>query len=515
MRIRRWAPLLVTGALATLAPTLMPARASAADPLHRFHHQRPEWHRCGATMPAAYRCATLKVPLDYRRPTGKTIDLAVSRMKTSTPGKRHGVMLFNPGGPGMPGALMPMVMADTMPETVRERYDLIGFDPRGVGRSTPLSCGLTTAEQSIKRPYHPGTFQKDVAWARSIAGKCRAHHGDDLRHFTTRNTARDMDVLRAVLGEKKISYLGTSYGTYLGAVYTQLFPERTDRFVLDSAVDPARIWRGMFQSWAKGAEEAFPRWARWTARHDATYHLGTTPAAVRKTFWDLVARADRKPVPHNGDTLNGDGIRATMQPLFVTPEFAAETVADLHKAAAGSGKPAKDTAPAEGAEPADGAGDSGPGDDAPADNSPAAFWSLACGDTAWPRDPAQYRRDAARDKRAYPLYGDFTSNITPCAFWAEPAEPATTVNNTTGVLTVQNQWDSQTPLASGLGMHRALKGSRMLYVAGGEGHGVYKKDPRTCADRTINAYLTTGQLPPHDLTCKVSGAPAEGTTPAH
>ncbi len=215
MRIGRMAPLLAVGVTATLLPALSPARASAAEPLARFTNQKPAWHRCDTSLPAAYQCATIKVPLDYSRPGSRTVKLAVSRIRTSVPGRRHGAILFNPGGPGGEGLDMPLMMKDTMPEKVREQYDLIGFDPRGVGRSSPLTCGLTATEENIEHPYKRETFSRDVKWARSVAAKCRARNGDRLPYFTTRNTARDMDVLRAVLGERKISYLGYSYGTYL------------------------------------------------------------------------------------------------------------------------------------------------------------------------------------------------------------------------------------------------------------------------------------------------------------
>ncbi|MFB7510846.1 alpha/beta fold hydrolase [Streptomyces broussonetiae] len=254
MRIGRMAPLFTAGITATLLAALAPAaQASAADPLRRFENQKPAWQRCDASQPAALQCATIKVPLDYDRPGAKTIDLAISRMRTSVPGKRHGVILFNPGGPGGEGLDMPVMMKEAMPRKVLDQYDLIGFDPRGVGRSSPVTCGLTTTEQNFERAYRPETFSRDVAWARTVADKCRARNGARLPYITTRNTARDMDLLRAVLGEKKLSYVGYSYGTYLGAVYTQLFPRRADRFVLDSATDPAGIWRGMFQEMAKGA----------------------------------------------------------------------------------------------------------------------------------------------------------------------------------------------------------------------------------------------------------------------
>lgn len=248
-------------ATATAAPAGNPSSAAstgssfaAEGALDRYVQQKPQWKRCQADSPAEFECATIEVPLDYRAPGGKRIGLAISRIKATAPGKRHGVLFSNPGGPGMQGRYMPMGMQDRLPESTRQKYDLIGFDPRGVGESSPVSCGLKPEEEDWLRPYKEKTFDKDVAWARDVANKCKEKAGDTLPYITTRNTARDMDLLRAVLGEKRISYMGTSYGTYLGAVYTQLFPGRADRFVLDSAVDPAHAWRGMIQWWAKGAE---------------------------------------------------------------------------------------------------------------------------------------------------------------------------------------------------------------------------------------------------------------------
>ncbi|WP_405810712.1 alpha/beta hydrolase [Streptomyces sp. NBC_00210] len=497
MRIRRIAPILAVSAAATLVPAFTPATASAAaDPLKQYLQQKPKWHRCESGNPAGYQCAKIKVPLDYSRPGGKKIELAISRIKTSTASERRGVLLLNPGGPGGEGLSMPLMMEPELPKSVKRRYDLIGFDPRGVGQSSPVSCGLTDKEREWQRPYKPATFAKDVKWARTVAEKCRAKGGDKLRHLTTRNTARDMDVIRSVLGEKKISYLGYSYGTYLGAVYTQMFPKRADRFVLDSAVDPQRIWRGMIQVWAEGAEPAFTRWSEWTARRAATYKLGDTPEKVRKTFWDLVAQADRKPIEFQGQPVTGDDIRAG-RAVFFSVRQAAETVAELKKAAAG--KPAATSEPRMTPRPAPPSF----GRAVPSDNGDASFWSVVCADTrAWPRDPEQYRTDAIRDKAKYPLYGDFASNIKPCAFWKNGSEPATKVNNRVGTLILQNEWDSQTPLSSGRGMHRALKGSRMVTVAGGEGHGIYGS--KSCADKTATAYLTTGRLPAKDVTCKAA-----------
>ncbi|MFB7527516.1 alpha/beta hydrolase [Streptomyces sp. NPDC056178] len=510
MQNARTASFLAVGVAATFVAALAPEMTIAAPqpsaakaPLRQYTQQNPRWQRCDAGSPAAYQCATLKVPLDYSDPGGKKIDIAVSRLKAGSAKERRGVLLLNPGGPGGPGLNMPVDPELNLPEKVKRQYDLIGFDPRGVGQSAPVSCGLTDDEKNDERSYKAETFAKDVEWARTVADKCRAKGGDALRHLTTRNTARDMDVIRAVLGERKISYLGYSYGTYLGAVYTQMFPERADRFVLDSATDPGRVWRGMFQGMAEGAEPAFTRWSEWTAERHTTYHLGDTPAEVREIFRKLIARADRTPIDSGEVSLTGDDIRSELRAMFFHVQRAAERVAELKKAAEGeeaapSGAPARATGSAPPAFARD----------VPSDNDAASAWAVLCADTRpWPRDPEQYRRDAIRDKARYPLYGDFGSNIKPCAFWKRGSEPATTVDNEVEVLILQNQWDPQTPLAGAQGMHRALHGSRMITVAGGEGHGIYGTD--SCADNSATAYLTTGRLPAEDLTCRAPAGQEE------
>ncbi|MFJ8691967.1 alpha/beta hydrolase [Streptomyces roseolilacinus] len=515
MRRRRLAPLLAVSVTATLAPALAAptataapaATSSSASPpaaegaLDRYAKQRPQWKRCDADTPAEFECATIEVPLDYRAPGGDRIELAISRIRSTAPDKRRGVLLSNPGGPGGQGLYMPLGMQENLPESARQKYDLIGFDPRGVGRSSPVSCGLTPEEENWLRPYRKDTFGEDVAWARGVADKCREKAGDTLPHITTRNTARDMDLLRAILGEKRISYVGYSYGTYLGAVYTQLFPGRADRFVLDSAVDPARAWRGMIQWWAEGAEPAFDRWTEWAAGRSEKYDLGDTPKEVDRTFWDLVARADEKPIDFEGQSITGDDIRSGMRQAVFSPETASEGMAELKKAAAGEPASAKRLAAFTGT------GGTGKTDAAevPSDNMTASFWAVVCGDNsaAWPRDPESYRQDAIADKARYPLYGDFASGIKPCAFWDRSVEPVTKVNNEVASLVVQNEWDSQTPLPSAQALHAALKRSKMVTVLGGEGHGVYPNG-NACTDGAVTGYLLTGRLPAKDVTCRAT-----------
>ncbi|WP_330328972.1 alpha/beta hydrolase [Streptomyces sp. NBC_00536] len=516
MRTKRLAPLLATvGLMATALPGLGATPASAAQ-TPEYLRQKPAWHRCSPDRPAAYECATLKVPLDYQRPEGRKLDLAISRMKSENPAKRRGVLLLNPGGPGTPGLFRPMRANAEMAKDVRDRYDLIGFDPRGVGESSPIGCGgLKPEEKGDGGAYRPETFAADVAWARGVADKCREKSGDVIPYITTRNTARDMDVIRTVLGERTISYLGYSYGTYLGAVYSQMFPQRTDRFVLDSGVDPERVWRGMMQVWSTGAEPAFARWTRWAAERSETYGLGATPEAVSATFWALVARADREPFLHQGEKVTGDSIRSDPS-LYFSPRAASVVIRGMKASAdkapqpAGGGEPAAKaplgTVRGAGPRADEPAPSSAPGAtevDVPSDNADAAHWAVVCGDTDnWPRDPAQYARDAERDKAQHPLYGDFASNIKPCAFWQRPLEAATPMKTRAAVLTVQNEWDPMTPLASGEGMHRALIGSRMVLARGAEGHGAYLSNPTACVNITVDAYLSTGRLPAADVTCE-------------
>ncbi|MCZ0997520.1 alpha/beta hydrolase [Streptomyces mirabilis] len=509
-RTTRIAALAAAGVLAALAlpiaqgataPTAKPAAADHSFRLDRYYGQRPAWRRCETDAPASYQCATITVPVDYAHPDGRTLHLRISRIRTSTPDKRHGVLLSNPGGPGGTGLGDPVQLKDSLAKGVLQRYDLIGFDPRGLGASSPVRCGLTQDEADSTepyRPYHDAAFSEESARARDIAARCTTRNGSRLLpYISTRNTARDMDVIRGVLGERMLSYLGWSYGSYLGAVYTQLFPGHSDRMVLDSPPDPNAFGRGTVLDMASGAEPAFKDWSRLIARRDRTYHLGNTPAKVRGTFWQLIARADRTPLlyqgddpVHQGEALAGADIRSWLRPSFAAePYQAAREVVALRK----SRPTSLTTRPDTGAT------------DKSNDNSVGLFWAITCGDNSasWPRDPARYSRDASHESARHPLYGDFAANITPCAFWPRGAEPATRVDNTVGALVVQNQWDPQTPLSAGRAMHRALHGSRLVYVHGGRGHAVYAlPGAPTCVTRAVDAYFMDGRLPTSDVTCE-------------
>ncbi len=205
-------------------------------------------------------------------------------------------------------------------------------------------------------------------------------------------------------------------------------------------------------------------------------------------------RAENEPIIADGVPVTADEFRG-YHPMFFYVHTAAEAIAGLKRAAASRTAtpprvPRSITRPMP---PRFGGENS--------DNGSTSFCAVVCSEGRdWPRDPEQYRRDAIRDKARYPLYGDIASNITPCAFWSKGSEPATEVNNKIGALIVQNERDPQTPLDSAKGAHRALKGSRMVTVLDGEGHGIYGSG--SCADKPTTSYLTTGKLPAKDLTCR-------------
>ncbi len=285
--------LLAVLAAATLTATAVPAHASPAK-------STVNWGACPADVASpGLQCASLEVPLDYRHPDGKKISLAISRLPSTDPAKRRGVLLFNPGGPGEPGLAFPPTWARIgVPASLLAEYDLIGFDPRGVAHSTPVSCDLAP-EQLAFTPKYAHNREEVVqasAAAKQIARQCAASASAAiLPYVTTANTARDMDRIRAALGEQKISYFGLSYGTYLGGVYASLFPDQTDRVVLDSVVGPTGVDVTTARRFAEGMQDRFPDFAKWAAVRDSTYGLGSTPAEVTATFFKLADKLDQHP----------------------------------------------------------------------------------------------------------------------------------------------------------------------------------------------------------------------------
>ncbi len=244
------------------------------------------------------QCGDLQVPLDYDQPDSQQISLAVSRVVHTSPAADYqGVMLVNPGGPGGSGLGL-SVLGQFVPNHAGDAYDWIGFDPRGVGSSKPsLSC--LPHYFGYNRPYYvPETQELERTWlARSdaYAKACGANGRALLPHMKTTDAAKDMDSIRTALGAQQVNYYGFSYGTYLGQVYSTLFPSRVRRMVLDSNVDPRRVWYAANLDQDVAFDRNINIWFGWLAKYDKVYHLGTTEVAVRKLFYAEEQRLRKQP----------------------------------------------------------------------------------------------------------------------------------------------------------------------------------------------------------------------------
>nr|WP_043733783.1 alpha/beta hydrolase [Streptomyces zinciresistens] len=431
-------------------------------------------------------CATLDVPLDYADPGGRRIGIAVSRLASDKPERRRGVLLTNPGGPGVSGLGYPSVLAASgLPQKVRDAYDVIGFDPRGVGRSAPVSCGLTQEQQSRGNfpayAYTPGDVVREAGRARQIAERCAASPSAPLMPYIgTADTARDMDRLRAALGERRVSFLGASYGTQLGAVYASMFPGRGDRIVLDSNLGPGGYDDRAMRMFGRGMEDRFPDFARYAAARPQ-YGLGATPRQVRATFLELARRLDRKPAQgFDGTALRG----VTFDRLYLDANM--PELARLWQAL-DTGRPVPPQPPFPGRE-----------------QFMSARFAVICGDAAWPRSIGEYQRRVAVDRLRYPLMGASTAGVGPCAYWPRSwvREPVRVGDRgPSNILMVQNERDPGTPLAGARSLRQAFGARAVMVTADQGGHGVYVTGGNRCADDAVTAYLTTGRRPARDLAC--------------
>lgn len=511
---RRSLPALATaaavalGALGLATAPAVAATSAKADGLARFQQQRLGWHGCktgpddkaGETLDAAgAQCTEVTVPLDYRRPQGRTIKVAISRLKATDPAKRRGVLLTNPGGPGGPGLDLVVALAQGSPD-LTSHYDLIGMDPRFVGRSTPIHCGWKT--DTFIRSAGPDrrTFNESVALMRELAAGCARGNRDVLPYASTRNTARDMDVIRAVLGESKLSYLGSSYGTYLGEVYLQLFPRRADRVVLDSAINPDRFGPDSSRTQGPALAAVLEDWATWTARHHDRYGLGATGAEVLATVERINQVVNRGPIQVGDHRLD-----SRLLPLILNNVTGGDSD-EAYGSFAADIRVLRDAARGVKVTPTPVLEQVLTGLASPdADGSASVQSAIMCADRAASRDPETYYRDIQAHRADEPLFGPLIRNLTPCSFWpAAPAEPATRVRNDVPVLLVGATGDPGVPYSDQQVAHRVLTGSRMVTLRGAFHHTVYAglfAPQNGCIDSAVNRYLTDGVLPAKDTTC--------------
>ncbi|WP_326686815.1 alpha/beta hydrolase [Streptomyces sp. NBC_01795] len=500
-----------------VADTTRPASATkSADPggsaktaeetaaLGRFVHQRPHYEKCGVKEldAAGALCARIRVPLDYRKPEGRTLTIGFSRIKAKDTEHRIGLMMHNSGGPGGITLDMPLMDEPAMGKKLAARYDLIGMDPRGVGRSSALHCG-TKGHWLRSAGYDEKGFRAQTAYEADLVNSCQRVYGKDmayLRHFTTRNTARDMDLLRAVLGERKTSYFGISYGTYLGAAYAKMFPGSVDRLLLDSALDPARWHVEAFRDATRANEEFLDTWSAWAARRNGTYGLGDTPREVRATVDGIARQAAREPLKVGKYTADGQQVPQALAMMMADDrefERAGKNIKVLHEASLGRPvEPTEDLVEALGKPSAE------------ADNQNSLQLALLCADREAPHDLSWYRRNVERSRARSPLYGPVFNGVSPCALWPnKPLEKPVTSGNDLPGLIVQATGDPRTSYGNGQGLHRKMPHSRLITLKA-QVHGVYGMYPNRCVYRQVNDYLRTGTLPAKDTTCEKD--PASG-----
>jgi pimeloyl-ACP methyl ester carboxylesterase len=453
-------------------------------------------------------CATVPVPVDYADPGAGATYVNISRIPASDPANRRGVLMINLGGPGNAGLVAPTLAKLLFNPQVADHYDLIGFDPRGVGTSDPVTCGLTALRSARTMPplEEPTGFDATVSFMNSVAADCSRTYGPKLRHVTTANTARDMDRVRQTLGEETISYFGYSYGTYLGAAYSSLFPERLDLALLDSVVMPSAVWRAQFQSWGPGGEIRFPDFVRFAVDNEATYGIGSTPEDVNARYFALIQRLGVNPITMpDGELMDDEMFREySFSGLYADSNF--PWLADLWKSLWEATGPSATEADRAAAQSRFGVLQShlGLDDPVPVDNKATSALAIACNDTnAWPQDPEVYQRDQAAADQHFPHFGRLGSGYWACAqrqHWADHA-PTPIVPTQGRVLLLQNERDPATPATGAADMRRLLGNRSRAVIVPEGGHLVYGVGTNTCANQVGTNFLLTGVLPARDLRC--------------
>ncbi|MFE7773402.1 alpha/beta hydrolase [Streptomyces sp. NPDC057445] len=481
---RRTAALVAVGAAVTGLVTGMPSAATAGGSA-----PRPAagliWRSCATEAFPRLECSEVQVPLDHARPNGRQITLALSRVR-HTAKTFQGPLLVNPGGPGSSGLKMAGFVAASLPAKVSAQYDVIGFDPRGVGSSRPaLDCrpGHFAPVRADSVPHTPGGEIANQVRAAAFARGCAAKYADVLPHMSTVSAARDLDLIRAALGAEKINYFGYSYGTYLGAVYAKYFPQRVRRAVFDSVVNPGGVWYRNNLDQDLGFDARHKAFTAWVARHNTTYRLGTDPAKVEAAWYAMREALRKKPA---GGKVGPTELEDTFLPGGYYNGFW-PYLAEAFSAFARGKDPKPLVEEYENFGAVDAAGD----------NSYSVYTAVQCRDAQWPRSWASWHADnwSTHAKAPFSTWNNAWYNA-PCASWPVAPLTPTDVSNTAlpPVLVFQATEDAATPYEGGVAAHRKLRGSRLVVEQGGGNHAV-TLGGNTCLDRYLTDYLATGKLP--------------------
>ncbi|MFB6726073.1 alpha/beta hydrolase [Kribbella sp. NPDC056345] len=496
----------VTATLALISPVVP---ATAAPPSESL-----VFGSCPADIAQPFpslTCATLQVPVDYRKPAGPTLDLLVTKHAAKDPSKRLGALFVNPGGPGGGGAAYAGTL--TRPDAtgftrlqpaVLDAYDVIGFDPRGVSHSSPISCADPT-HFPTPQPDPDAPASRDTLWKLwgDYADGCGTKVGALLPHLGTDNVARDMDSIRAALGEQKLNYVGFSYGTYLGSVYGELFRERVGRMILDGNIDPTPrdVWYQASLAQAPAFEKRFTSYLGWVAKYDSVYHLGTTVDQVRAN-WDKTL-AEFRSTPH-GAVGAYELLTTAGGVMFSESNWIGFTSALSSYVVSGDDSALVDFAAAD--------------TSAASERFNAIFNAVICVDADWPSTRSRYERDAARlAKVSQFAWVNVWAGGGACLDWPVPNHTPIhiTGRGLPGILMFNTVGDPSTPYAGALKLHKVLRSSVLVTERDSGKHCVFGNSRalvNTAANDIGTKYLLTGELPPADTS--VPGHALPVPTPA-
>ncbi|MDN3296150.1 alpha/beta hydrolase [Streptomyces ficellus] len=482
----------------TAPPASASATTASTEDLKAYYGQRLAWRACGAPE---FECATMRAPLDYAKPRGAQVKLAVSRIKATGPGKRIGSLLVNPGGPG--GSAIGYLQGYAgvgYPAPVRARYDMVAIDPRGVARSEPVQCldgpQMDAYTQVDQTPDDPGETERLATSFRNFAAGCAKRSGRILPHVSTVEAARDMDILRAVLGDARLTYVGASYGTFLGATYAELFPSRTGRLVLDGAMDPSLPTAELNRDQTAGFETAFRSFAADCVKQPDC-PLGTeSPAratALLRAFFD---RLDADPIPAGEDRELGESLATTGVISAMYDESAWPQLREaLTRAMGGEGSGLLALADSYYERESDGT------------YSNLMFANAAVNCLDQPpafTTPKQVAAAVPSFEKASPLFGEGLAWASlSCAYWPAKATGSPHRIEAAGappIVVVGTTRDPATPYKWARSLAAQLASGTLL-TYDGDGHTAYGRGS-DCIDTAINAYLVDGTVPPTGKRCR-------------
>ncbi|MBO1268791.1 alpha/beta hydrolase [Arthrobacter cavernae] len=467
--------------------------ASAPEGLEEFYSQQLDWTSCES----GFQCGNVRVPLDYANPASGHIALAA--IKLPSRGTKQGSLLVNPGGPGGSGVDFVKNAGRThFTDKLRSAFDLVGFDPRGVKRSAPVSC-QSDAERDVSRQKvyqleSDAGLEAALADNKAIFEQCVEKTGPILGHIDTVSAARDLDILRAVMNDAKLNYLGYSYGTFLGSTYASLFPDNVGRLVLDGAVDPSISNEDLTSGQAKAFEKAIHSYVADCLSQDSCPLRGTVNQGVQE-IRDLITSVNDTPKTANdGRLVTGPAfVNGFITPLYDNASWPALTQA-LDAALSGDVSPMLRIADLAADREANGTYSS---------NSTFAFNAINCLDYPMVTDTAGMRAEAARLMVDSPTLGYFFAyGGTNCKEWPYKntrAPGPVQYKGEAPIVVIGTTGDPATPLEWAESLRRQL-GNASLLTWKGEGHTAYGRS-NSCVSNAVDGYFVDGKLPQDGLSC--------------